>query len=441
MNIYLVNGVFRCPGCADQFATKQLYAEHWATTHSTPIQSQSSDKTSTKSEPVDCVIPSTSHSGNATVSSNSDETLASDFLRIRSGFLDPVDLVLGDDKRKSVILTVNTREIDVYNVKNEDIEYLNGVMEVAYYSDNNKKVTDVNVRNSKYTKTFDLNLNVEAIMKKMGLTNMFLKPYKLNLYTKGSFFAAHRDTNRPGLAGTLILILPTSYTGGEISFSGQNLESTLPKNKLRFIYFDIGLKHSINTVSSGNRITLVYNVFDINSSKSLLEPKVTLTCIQPEIYTKLFEEAVKFCVDKRNILFGECKYRNDIFFRLLKDLEEKFDIVDVVVEKNDHSFDPKTNDISKVSVVYKVDEDAEHRDWDWGSEQDLEDMAEETYEVEHVLFPLVSTLKEHSVQGYRDSSSRYTGNSPEQSEYEIECYSAYLINPCVSPPEKKKKYY
>jgi hypothetical protein len=368
--------------------------------------------------------------------------VASDHLRIRSGVLDPK---IGANKNTVVTLTVNTREIDVFNVTDEDLKYLDSVTETAYYSHKNEKVTDVSVRNSKYTKTFDLNLDLRILTKQMAIGKMLVKPYKLNLYTEGSFFAAHRDTDRPGLMGTLILILPTTYTGGEISFGDFNLEATMPKDKLRFIYFDAGLEHSISTVESGYRITLVYNVLN-PSSKSLIKSNVRFTVVPQQIYQDLLREAIEFCDDKQNILFGQHKYRNDIFYKLLEDLKKKFPVKDVAVEKDKHAYCPtKPSDILHVVTVYEINEPYEDdfQDEYDSEERDLESLAVETYVVEHVLFPLASDLKEHSIQMWRTTG--YEGNSPEQTEYQLECYTAFLINPSneksstEESPEMKKK--
>ena len=41
--------------------------------------------------------------------------------------------------------------------------------------------------------------------------------YKLLLYDQGSFFVSHRDTEKaPGMFATLVLVLPSVSTGGEL---------------------------------------------------------------------------------------------------------------------------------------------------------------------------------------------------------------------------------
>lgn len=353
---------------------------------------------------------------------------ALDNLRIRCGVFDPLDSepnLKGTKKRKRGIkLTVNVREINVYNVTNEDIEYLDSVTEVAYFGLDKEKVIDLNVRNSRYTKVFDLNLDLEDIMKKMGVRNVFIKPYKLNLYSKGSFFATHRDSDIPGLVGNLILILPTTYTGGEIKFGDRNLESALAKDELRFIFFDAGLEHSISEVLSGHRITLVYNVFNRDSCSSLLKSDIRFIDVPEDIYKEISSEAIKFCKDKKNVLFGQCKYRNDLFYKLVEDLKQKYEVIDVVVDR-------ENEDISKVRKAYIVMDEEEYsyqcREM---NVRKLKDMATDIYAVNHVLFPSVSSLDERSVKASREVGG-YVGNEPEyeREDFNIECYAAFLVNP------------
>ena len=96
---------------------------------------------------------------------------ASDHLRIRNGVINPE---LGKEK---LTLTVNTREIDVFNVTVDDLKYLESITEIAYFSHKNRKMTNVDVRNSRYTKTVDLNLDMRNLMKKMAIGKSLIKPY------------------------------------------------------------------------------------------------------------------------------------------------------------------------------------------------------------------------------------------------------------------------
>ncbi|KAF8530167.1 hypothetical protein BU17DRAFT_36246 [Hysterangium stoloniferum] len=95
---------------------------------------------------------------------------------------------------------------------------------------------------------------------------------KLNVYTSGGFFKAHRDTPRQGRhIGTLLVALPSSYKGGilraahegeEIKFSWEDEISesdhgiSLP---WAFIFSDV--EHEVLPVTSGVRISLAFDIF------------------------------------------------------------------------------------------------------------------------------------------------------------------------------------
>ena len=327
---------------------------------------------------------------------------------------------------------MNTRDINIFNVTDDDIKYLDSITDIAYYGLNDKKVTDVGYRNSKYTKTFDLSLNFHELQTRLGINEMLIKPYKLNLYTKGSFFKVHRDTHLPGLVATLILILPTTYTGGEICFGDYYPETRMDKSKLRFIYFDIGVEHSISEVTSGHRISLVYNV--LHPAHSSNQSTVDFDEMPDEKYEDMLRDAIEFCKDKRNILLGESKYRNDIFYKFLEDLKKKFEIIEVGVELG--SYNPVTHNISDIVEVYDTELSCEVLDIEhgghgcWINNRDescgLKDMVVRKYKVEHQLFPLSLALR-------RDSMSHVTGYGNEpvgmDSASNIEYYAGYLINP------------
>ncbi len=51
--------------------------------------------------------------------------------------------------------------------------------------------------------------------------------YKLLVYDEGSFFVSHRDTEKaPGMFATLVVVLPSLYTGGELVLRHRDREVT-----------------------------------------------------------------------------------------------------------------------------------------------------------------------------------------------------------------------
>ena len=90
------------------------------------------------------------------------------------------------------------------------------------------------------------------------------------LYKKGGHFKKHRDTEKEkGMFGTLIIQLPSIYTGGELivygsrgaqfkyDFGQANGKSGYSVHYAAFIS---DLEHKILEVTSGNKLVLIYNL-------------------------------------------------------------------------------------------------------------------------------------------------------------------------------------
>jgi len=90
--------------------------------------------------------------------------------------------------------------------------------------------------------------------------------YKLLLYDEGSFFVDHRDTEKaPGMFATLVVVLPSIGTGGELVVRHRDravrldLHSAEP-SEAAFAAFYADCVHEVLPVTSGCRLTLVYNL-------------------------------------------------------------------------------------------------------------------------------------------------------------------------------------
>jgi predicted 2-oxoglutarate/Fe(II)-dependent dioxygenase YbiX len=90
--------------------------------------------------------------------------------------------------------------------------------------------------------------------------------YKLLLYDPGSFFVSHRDTEKaPGMFATLVLVLPSSSTGGELVVRHKGREVRLDLHsedpaEAAFTAFYADCVHEVLPVMAGYRLTLVYNL-------------------------------------------------------------------------------------------------------------------------------------------------------------------------------------
>ncbi|MEM9454864.1 MAG: 2OG-Fe(II) oxygenase [Myxococcota bacterium] len=128
-----------------------------------------------------------------------------------------------------------------------------------------------------------LRATVDEVRKQLGLPSSGrLKAHldKLTIYGPGQFFKAHQDTEKSDrMIGTLVIVLPSHYTGGTLKIDrhGQRLElrRTVRKEpKLDLIAFYSDCHHEVRPVKSGYRIALVYTLdYEASSSRT---PAATL---------------------------------------------------------------------------------------------------------------------------------------------------------------------
>jgi len=90
--------------------------------------------------------------------------------------------------------------------------------------------------------------------------------YKLLVYDQGSFFVGHRDTEKaPGMFATLVVVLPSVHTGGElvVRHKGREVRLDLSGTDLSeaaFAAFYADCVHEVLPITSGCRLALVYNL-------------------------------------------------------------------------------------------------------------------------------------------------------------------------------------
>lgn len=102
--------------------------------------------------------------------------------------------------------------------------------------------------------------------------------YKLLIYDKGGFFAAHRDTEKaPRMFGTLVVTLPSAHEGGDlvIRHAGQETIVSLRNDdpgEIRYAAFYADCEHEVRPVTRGYRVCLVYNLLYKARSRSPVPP-------------------------------------------------------------------------------------------------------------------------------------------------------------------------
>ena len=100
----------------------------------------------------------------------------------------------------------------------------------------------------------------------LGKGKLDAQLYKLLVYGKGGFFAAHRDTEKVNrMIATLSLSLPTPGEGGAIAISHQGRELVFNMNahdpsELSYAAFYADCLHEARPVTKGHKISLVFNL-------------------------------------------------------------------------------------------------------------------------------------------------------------------------------------
>lgn len=97
--------------------------------------------------------------------------------------------------------------------------------------------------------------------------------YKLLIYDTGSFFVRHRDTEKvPGMFATLVIVLPSLHTGGDLLIRHREREVCLDlscddASEVAFAAFYADCWHEVRPISSGYRLVLIYNLIRQGSGK------------------------------------------------------------------------------------------------------------------------------------------------------------------------------
>jgi predicted 2-oxoglutarate/Fe(II)-dependent dioxygenase YbiX len=152
------------------------------------------------------------------------------------------------------------------------------IAEQAPFGKGEETIVDTTVRNTrqiaadqihltgKHWQTM-LNTIVASAIYELGVTTeVDVELYKLLVYETGGFFVSHRDTEKSdGMFATLIIGLPSVYTGGElrIEHAGQSVLLDFQNSdasELFYAAFYADCVHEVLPVSSGCRLVLVYNL-------------------------------------------------------------------------------------------------------------------------------------------------------------------------------------
>jgi predicted 2-oxoglutarate/Fe(II)-dependent dioxygenase YbiX len=102
--------------------------------------------------------------------------------------------------------------------------------------------------------------------------------YKLLIYDEGSFFVGHRDTEKAaGMFATMVIVLPSTSSGGELLVRHAGREARLDlrcedPSEVAFAAFCADCVHEVLPITSGCRLTLVYNLLRRGRGRRLVPP-------------------------------------------------------------------------------------------------------------------------------------------------------------------------
>lgn len=102
--------------------------------------------------------------------------------------------------------------------------------------------------------------------------------YKLLVYDTGSFFVDHRDTEKaPGMFATMVLVLPSTHSGGALVVKHLGREVVLdPRpeepSEIGLAAFYADCVHEVRPVKAGCRLVLVYNLCCAGKRRPLKAP-------------------------------------------------------------------------------------------------------------------------------------------------------------------------
>eukprot|EP01102_Stenamoeba_stenopodia_P008443 TRINITY_DN2427_c0_g1_i1.p1 TRINITY_DN2427_c0_g1~~TRINITY_DN2427_c0_g1_i1.p1 ORF type:complete len:395 (+),score=64.96 TRINITY_DN2427_c0_g1_i1:58-1242(+) len=150
-------------------------------------------------------------------------------------------------------------------------------------------LVDINVRNTWQLHPSKVQLNSRAFLQSIAdliqntvAPQMGFQPnrvtfnlYKVLLYEPGGFFLPHRDTEKEvGMFGSLIITLPSNFSGGQLSVTHQGHTKRFPplltEQFPSYTAFYADCKHEILPVTEGYRIALVFNL--ISTAGGLPKP-------------------------------------------------------------------------------------------------------------------------------------------------------------------------
>ncbi|MFD2407020.1 2OG-Fe(II) oxygenase [Azorhizophilus paspali] len=112
--------------------------------------------------------------------------------------------------------------------------------------------------------------------------------HNLLVYAPGQFFAVHQDSEKvDGMLGTLVVTLPSRFTGGEfvVSHQGRTLRARGSANRLGIIAFYADCHHEVRPVKQGYRVVLTYNLVAQGGVQTTEVPAQDIAALADAVHT------------------------------------------------------------------------------------------------------------------------------------------------------------
>lgn len=111
-----------------------------------------------------------------------------------------------------------------------------------------------------------LSPTLETLRAELGLpagVRLKAELHNLLVYAPGQFFLPHQDSEKSdAMIGTLVVVLPGSFTGGSfvVEHQGEKVTCRGSRDRLSFIAFYADCRHEVKPVKTGYRVVLSYNL-------------------------------------------------------------------------------------------------------------------------------------------------------------------------------------
>jgi hypothetical protein len=166
------------------------------------------------------------------------------------------------------------------------VSKLRSVAKPSRYGLRDRTVFDTRVRNSREIARRRIRIEqprwnttliplLEDIRAGLGLAEgaaLKAQLHNMLLYERGDFFAPHQDSEKDdGMIGTLVVTLPSSFRGGEMTVEqhGEVMVFRGSRTTLQLIAFYADCRHEVRPVTGGARVVLTYNLLTAGVAKAM----------------------------------------------------------------------------------------------------------------------------------------------------------------------------